>query len=260
MTEKIHCDYCGQGALADDTHCWQCGRPLPVADAPVLALPAAEGAPAGERYWSMTTVYTLLTIFVALLALAAIFLLGRQPKVQATSWAVDKDFQLIVGGDGGFTVALPTSWQGYDAAVPAEATLLEEKLAGGLDAALLPWPELAADLKVVLLAEAPSIDGRAGAFLLIAQTAALAGEEPEIIAEALRRREAIGADLEVAEDFERTHLRIPRRIAALAERDECEQWLHPGRRQTLLAVFCAPEFGAGRVHREAIRASLQNFR
>lgn len=226
----------------------------------MLTLPVSEGDAGEPRRWSMTVVYTVLTGVVIGLTLLLFLLLGRQPKVQATSWSLDEASRFVVDGERQFAVTLPDGWTTMDAAFAGESAALDARLATGLVAALEPWPDLAADLTVDMLAEAPSLSDRPGAFLLVAHTAALAGASPELIVEALRRRDVAGEDVAIFEDFDRSHVVIPRRVDSLAPLDECRQWIHPGRRQLLVAVYCVPEFGAGRIHREAIRLSIQNFR
>ncbi len=111
----LHCENCGQPALASDATCWQCGEPLPGREES-----SQENVSVKEGWQSSVSLTSLgfyigSTIAVTIIFFLAARALGQSPLVQVgLGDRPPSKWEMIINADQSITLWLPEDWDWLD--------------------------------------------------------------------------------------------------------------------------------------------------
>lgn len=238
----LHCENCGQPALASDSTCWQCGELLPGREESSLEnVSAKEG---WQDSISLTSLgfYLGSTLAAIIIFFLAAYALGQSPLIQVelgdrppSQWA------LITNADQSMALWLPDNWVWYDKAERihrAEFARLAETR---------PVFHLAgSDMELIFIAsESDPLDKNSYPFLAVERSAALNRLNDEELVMSIPEEDGdINVlDVKVVETLDKSHIRLD--VEADTgygglESIRCWQHIVRGHTDSIVVSLCAP--------------------
>ena len=263
----LHCENCGQPALASDSTCWQCGELLPGREENSLENVSVKEGWQGSVSLTSLGFYLGSTFAAIIIFFIAAYALGQSPLIQVglgnrppSQWA------LITNADQSMALWLPESWIWHDKAERihrAEFAALVEAT-NVFHLALLPLASAVGDMELIFIASgSDSLDKTSFPILAVGRSVALNRLHDEDLLAFIREEDGdiTVHDVEAVENFDKSHISLDVEAAigdGGLDSIRCRQQFVRGHTDSVVVSLCAPA-GEFIVHQSIFETVLGSF-
>lgn len=247
--------------MADETVCWQCGRPVARGTEPASGGTAQELWQEASRELKLSPqlVYGGATLLVVVGLLLVTAFLGSQPRLQAARTDLPAGWAWVNGPSNDFTLFLPGTWQIVIPSGDNQQAALNDLVGSTpyLQSAYRPLGILDEELDTVFYAEGQIPNERETAFLLVGRSRLLnqlgAGETIAVAESSAPGLNMTVRDAYLIEQPEKSHVYFD---LQMGEELRCQQQFIRGKLEALLVTVCTrPEAR----YQETAKAILDSF-